>query len=165
MFWYKDLWHNWLYLWSDGKGLAKWNTDNDSNTWKGKSLIRRVEGVGHNLYMDNFFSSLDLFDDLHIRPISCCGTVRQNHKGMLGYFDTKTINWNRATCMLGWEVSWQQWFGKTSVICAYWLRCTDHQQKATSVMNAGQHIILPLLTTKARKWTTLTNEREQLIAI
>jgi hypothetical protein len=27
-------------------------------------LTRKVEGRGHKLYMDNFFSSPDLFDDL-----------------------------------------------------------------------------------------------------
>jgi hypothetical protein len=47
-----------------------------------KRLTRRVEGAGHKLYMDNFYSSLDLFVDLHIRAINCCQTVRQNCKGM-----------------------------------------------------------------------------------
>jgi hypothetical protein len=39
-------------------------------------LMRRVENAGHKLYMDNFFSSPDLFDNLHSRKINCCGTVR-----------------------------------------------------------------------------------------
>jgi hypothetical protein len=38
-------------------------------------LVRRVEGVGHKLYMDNYFSSPSLFKDLHQRKINCCGTV------------------------------------------------------------------------------------------
>ena len=46
------------------------------------NLTRGVEGVGHKLYMDNFFSSPDLFDDLAQKKISCCGTVRLNRKGM-----------------------------------------------------------------------------------
>jgi hypothetical protein len=55
-----------------------------------KSLTRRVEGVGHKLYMNNFFSSL-VYDDLHTRSINCCGTVRQNHKGMPEDFGNKTL--------------------------------------------------------------------------
>ena len=38
------------------------------------NLTRRVEGVGHKLYMDNFFSSPDLYDDLIQKKIYCCGT-------------------------------------------------------------------------------------------
>jgi hypothetical protein len=37
---------------------------------------------GHRLFMDIIFASLDLFDDLDIRAINCCGTVTQNHEGM-----------------------------------------------------------------------------------
>jgi hypothetical protein len=55
------------------------------------SLTRRVEGVNYKFYIGNFFSSPDLFDDLHTRVINCCGTVRQNCKGMLESFDYKTL--------------------------------------------------------------------------
>ncbi|PNF17185.1 hypothetical protein B7P43_G06584 [Cryptotermes secundus] len=47
-----------------------------------RDLCKRVEGVGHKLYMDNFFSSPDLFDELMTKKISCCGTVRPNRKGL-----------------------------------------------------------------------------------
>ena len=33
------------------------------------NLTREVEGFGHKLYMDNFFSSPDLFDDLAQKKI------------------------------------------------------------------------------------------------
>ena len=45
-------------------------------------LTRGLKGFGHKLYMDNFFSSPDLFDDLAQKKISCCGTVRLHRKGM-----------------------------------------------------------------------------------
>jgi hypothetical protein len=48
-----------------GKGQAKYNTDNDSCV-SARSLMK-VEGVGHDLYMDYCFSFPDLFDDLHTR--------------------------------------------------------------------------------------------------
>jgi hypothetical protein len=47
-----------------------------------KDLTRRVEGRGLKLYMDNFFSSPDLFDNLTKKKINCYGTVRPNRKGM-----------------------------------------------------------------------------------
>jgi hypothetical protein len=45
-------------------------------------LVRRVEGLGHKLYMDSYFSSPALFDDLSGRKINCCGTVRNDRRGM-----------------------------------------------------------------------------------
>jgi hypothetical protein len=35
-----------------------------------RHLTCRVEGLGHTLFMDNFFSSLRLFDDLERRKIN-----------------------------------------------------------------------------------------------
>ena len=46
-------------------------------------LVRRVEGLVHKLYMDSYFSSPPLFDDLSGRKINCCGTVRNDRRGML----------------------------------------------------------------------------------
>jgi hypothetical protein len=47
-----------------------------------QSLVRRVEEVGHKLFMDNLFSSPALFDELLARKINNCGTVRHNRRGM-----------------------------------------------------------------------------------
>ena len=46
------------------------------------NLTRGVEVFGLKLYVDNFFSSPELFDDLAQKKISCCGTVRLHRKGM-----------------------------------------------------------------------------------
>ena len=45
-------------------------------------LTRKVEGRGHKLYLDSFFSSPALFDDLTKKKINCCGTVQPNRRGM-----------------------------------------------------------------------------------
>jgi hypothetical protein len=45
-------------------------------------LTEKIQGRGHKLYMDNYFSSPDLFDDMATKQIYCCGTVRPNMKGM-----------------------------------------------------------------------------------
>jgi hypothetical protein len=57
-------------------------------------LKRRIQNVGHKLYMNNFLSSLDLFDNLHTKAINCCGTVRLNRKGMPQDFrNTLRLEW------------------------------------------------------------------------
>jgi hypothetical protein len=45
-------------------------------------VIRRVEGLGHKVFMDNYFISPALFDDLFQRKINACGTVRHDRRGM-----------------------------------------------------------------------------------
>jgi hypothetical protein len=43
-------------------------------------LVRKVEGVGRKIFMDNYFTSPKLFNDLAHRKINACGTVHQNRK-------------------------------------------------------------------------------------
>jgi len=46
--------------------------------------------------MNKFFSLSDTFDDLYTRGINCCGTVRQNYKGMPRGLDKKTPKLNQG---------------------------------------------------------------------
>ena len=45
-------------------------------------LTKKIQGHGHELYMHNYFSSPDIFDDLAMKHIYCCGTFRPKRKGM-----------------------------------------------------------------------------------
>jgi hypothetical protein len=45
-------------------------------------LVRNVEELGHELYLDHYFSLPALFNDLFLRKINCCGTVRNDRQGM-----------------------------------------------------------------------------------
>jgi hypothetical protein len=44
--------------------------------------MRKIEECGYIVYMGNFFSSAELFDDLAKKQIYSCGTVRRNRRGM-----------------------------------------------------------------------------------
>jgi hypothetical protein len=68
-----------MYL---GKNRTRSTADMTATRATVRHLTRKVEGHGYKPYMDNFFSSPDLFDDLTKRKISCCRTVRPNRKGM-----------------------------------------------------------------------------------
>ena len=54
------------------------------------NLTRELEGFGHKLYMDNFFFSPNLFDDLDQKKRSCCGAVRLHRMGMAKDLKPKT---------------------------------------------------------------------------
>jgi hypothetical protein len=52
---------------------------------------------------------------LYTRDINCYGTVRQNHTGMpKGPWQEYIKIVMGVIYVLGWEVIWHEWFGKTS---------------------------------------------------
>jgi hypothetical protein len=54
-----------------------------------RDLTKIVEGCGHRLYVDNFFSSPNLFDDLIKNKINNCGTAQPDMKRMSQEHETK----------------------------------------------------------------------------
>jgi len=78
-------------------------------------LMRKIEGHGHKLYVDNFFSFPKLFDDLANKQIYCCGTVRPNRRSMPQDLVPKTTKLKRGgicirtsadlTAILWWDKS------------------------------------------------------------
>jgi hypothetical protein len=67
--------------------MTKCNTGTHATV---NSLTRRMEWVGHKLYIDSFVF-LYICDDMHTTADSHCGTVRQNHKEIPGDIDNKTL--------------------------------------------------------------------------
>jgi hypothetical protein len=62
-------------------------------------LVRKVEGVGHKIFMDNYFTSPKFFNDLLRRKINACGTVRHNRKGMPLNFSPKELKTKKGDIM------------------------------------------------------------------
>jgi len=56
-----------------------------------RHLTCRVEGLGHKLFMDKFFSSPRLFGDLPRRKMHSCRTVQPNRKDMPSDFGPKKL--------------------------------------------------------------------------
>jgi len=52
-------------------------------------LTSRVEGLGHKIFMDNFFSSPGLSDDSDRHKINSCRTVWPNRRDILLDFGPK----------------------------------------------------------------------------
>ena len=45
-------------------------------------LLEGLEGRGHHIYTDNYYSSPALFGDLRHLGFCACGTVRMNRRGV-----------------------------------------------------------------------------------
>ena len=45
-------------------------------------LVEPICGLGHHIYMDNFYSSPRLFTELRSRGFGVCGTLRLNRRGV-----------------------------------------------------------------------------------
>jgi hypothetical protein len=61
-----------------------------------QQLVSRLEDAGHKLFMDNYFTSPDLFKDLYKRKIVCCGTVRHNRQGIPPQFWSKALKMKKG---------------------------------------------------------------------
>ena len=61
-----------------------------------RHLTSRVEGLGHKIFMDNFFSSARLFDDLDRHKINSCGKVRPNRRDIPHDFRPKQLKLKRG---------------------------------------------------------------------
>jgi len=61
-----------------------------------RHLTSRAEGLGHKIFMDNFFSSPKLFNDLERHKIYSCGTVRPNRRDMPCDFGPKQLKLKRG---------------------------------------------------------------------
>ena len=59
-------------------------------------LIRRVEGLGQKIIMDNYFTSPALFDNLFQRKINACGTDRHDRRGMPRDIGPKSLKMKRG---------------------------------------------------------------------
>jgi hypothetical protein len=79
-------------------------------------LTTRIENMGHELYMDNFFSSSDLFDNLHMKAINCWGTIGQNQKGMPNDFERKfRLKWGDLKTRVRGDLTTIVWKDKRNI--------------------------------------------------
>jgi len=82
-----------VYLGNDRQRTAQHVTATHATVTE---LTRKIDGRGHKLYTDNFFSSPESFDDLVKKWIYCCGAVRPNRKGTSQDLRPKTTKLKRG---------------------------------------------------------------------
>ena len=59
-------------------------------------VVRRVAGLGHKIFIDNYCTLPALFDDLFQRKINACGTVHHDWRGMPWNIGPKSLKMKRG---------------------------------------------------------------------
>ena len=67
---------------------------------------------GHHVYTDNYYTSMDLFEELHFQNIFTCGTINPIHKNLPQVVVKKNMKRNPK----GNSIFWQ----KGAVLCFRW---------------------------------------------
>jgi hypothetical protein len=82
-----------VYLGKDSRSATDDTTATHATV---RHLTHRPEGLGHKLFMDNFFSSPRLFDELERHKINSCMTVQPDRKDMPPDFGLKKLKLKRG---------------------------------------------------------------------
>jgi hypothetical protein len=100
-----------------------------------RHLTSRVEGLGHKIFTDNFFSSPRRFDDLERCKVNSCGTLRPNRRDMPHDFVPKQVKIKRGDIRVRTRecLTALVWKDRREV---YMLTWTHHQQKEIFVTTA-----------------------------
>ena len=79
------------------------------------ALLEGLEGRGHHLYMDYFYSSPALFSELHELGFGACGTVRVNHPGLPAEMRANVAKGNVTSVQLDHSIIALKWMDKRPV--------------------------------------------------
>jgi len=112
-----------------GKDSHSANDDMTATYATVRHLTCGVEGLGHKLFMDNFFPSPRLFDDLLRHKIHLCGTVRPNRKDVPSDFGSKKLKLTKGDVRVRTRGNLTMLVWKDDEMFTCWLTWTCHQKK------------------------------------
>ena len=120
-----------------------------------RHLTCRVEGLGHKLFMDSFFSSPRFFDDFLRRKIHSRGTVQPNRKDMPSDFGPKKLKLTKGDIRVRTRGNSTAlaWKDRRDVYLLTW---TCHEKKGIFVMTANKPWSLKLWYGVTGIWVTST---------
>ena len=66
------------------------------------TLLKGYENKGHHVYMDNYFSSIPLFEDLRDKGIGACATVKTNKKYLPKEMRNSKLKLKKGEAPISW---------------------------------------------------------------
>ena len=123
-------------------------------------LVGQIQGRGHHLYMDNFYTSPLLFSELRER--GSCGTLRLNHRGVPPEVKALMRKGESRTVSLEDGMKIVQWHDKrvVSILSAI------HGDKTVEVERRSRHEVVekPEAITEYNKYMGEVDRGDQLLS-
>lgn len=99
-------------------------------------LVEPIGGRGHHLYMDNLYTSPELFTELHSQAFGACGTLRLNRRGVPPEAKQSLKKGEKRAISLG-SMNVVQWHDKRVVS----ILSTIHDDNTVTVERRSRHVV------------------------
>ena len=130
-------------------------------------LLKGLENRDHNVYVDNFYSSLLLFKDLQKVGIGACGTVRIDRKGIPVIFKSTLQKGEVRTRRLDGGVLALQWQDKRTVSMLSTIHdagMSTIQRRTRQVQGGIEQIQKPTMVVEYNKHMGGVDQADQMLS-
>ena len=100
-------------------------------------LVDPIKDRGHHVYMDNFYTSPQVFADLRANGFGACGTLRLNRRGLPPAIHQKVRKGEKATIRLDTSMLAIKWMDKRPVT----VLTTIHDDSVITVERRSRHAV------------------------
>lgn len=100
------------------------------------ALLHGLEGRGHHIYMDNYYTSPALFSELRDSGFGACGTVRINRRGLPAEMKENLAKGDVNSVMVDDSMMALKWMDKRPVS----MLSTIHDNSHTTKIRRTRHV-------------------------
>ena len=111
-----------------------------------KDLTNDFQGKHHHIFFDNFFTSLELIQDLKEVGIYACGTARKNRRGFPDQLQNPKLNDRYVIQYIA-----KQALAKNTIICAHTYVHSPTQNKHC-ITHTHTHSLIHLYSAEENHW-------------
>lgn len=129
-------------------------------------LVEPICGRGHHVYMDNFYTSPQVFSDLQSRGFGACGTVRLNRRGVPPEAKQKLAKSTRRVISLPHNILLVQWHDKrvVSLLTTIHDNTTVDVERRSRLAEGGRETVeKPLAVVEYNKYMGGVDRADQLL--
>ena len=130
-------------------------------------LVDPIKDRGHHVYMDNYYTSPQVFSDLRANGFGACGTLRLNRRGLPPAIQEKVRKGERRAIEVDASMLAVKWMDKRVVT----ILTTIHEDKVVTVERRSKHAVggretveKPLAVAQYNKYMGGVDTADQLLS-